>query len=220
MIESLPPITEVPKPKPPSVATLRDQLRPALAAIVILTLLTGVLFPLLLAVVGRALFARQADGGLIERDGQVVGAELIGQSFRRPGYFHPRPSVAGVGYDGLKSGGSNLSPHRMCEGTRDITGIRQLTDEYRRSNGLGPETAVPIDAVTRSGSGLDPHISPADAELQVPRVARERQVNEENVRRLVTAHTTGRQLGFLGEPRVAVLPLNLDLDRLAPLAPP
>jgi potassium-transporting ATPase KdpC subunit len=200
-------------PGPPFVGTLLDQVRPLLLAVVLLTLLTGVVFPLLLAALARPLFPHQAGGSLVERDGAVVGSELIGQSFTGRGYFHPRPSAAGKGYDGLASGGSNLSPTNPK--LRDD--VRRLADAYRKHNDLSPHTVIPIDAVTRSGSGLDPHISPANAALQLPRVARERGLDEAAVRRLVADHTRGRQLGVLGEPCVEVLPLNLALDRLAPL---
>jgi K+-transporting ATPase ATPase C chain len=195
------------------VATFFEQVRPLLLAVVVLSLLTGGLFPLLLAGFACPLFPHQARGSLIERDGAVVGSELIGQRFTGRGYFHPRPSAAGKGYDGLSSGGSNLSPTNPK--LRDD--VRRLADEYRHRNGLSPGTVIPIDAVTRSGSGLDPHISPADAALQVPRVARERGLAEDDVRRLVADSTRGRQLGFLGEPSVEVLALNLALDRVAPL---
>jgi K+-transporting ATPase ATPase C chain len=174
-----------------------------------LTLLTGVAFPLVLAVLARPLFIHQARGSLVEHNGALVGSELIGQTFSAPGYFHGRPSAAGDGYDATASGGSNLGPTNPK--LRDS--VRELADAYRRANGLPPDTAVPIDAVTRSGSGLDPHISPANAALQVPRVARERHLTEEQVRRLVDEHTQHRQLDFLGEPRVNVLTLNLALDR-------
>jgi K+-transporting ATPase ATPase C chain len=182
-------------------------------AVLLLTLLIGLAFPVLLAALACPLFPHQAGGSLVERDGVVVGSELIGQSFTGPGYFHPRPSAAGTGYDGLASGGSNLSPTnpKLCND------VRLLTEAYRKHNRLSPDTTLPIDAVTRSGSGLDPHISPANAALQLPRVARERGLSEDAMRRLIAEHTRGRQLGILGEPCVAVLPLNLALDRLAPL---
>jgi potassium-transporting ATPase KdpC subunit len=196
-----------------------------------LTLLTGVLFPLALAAVAHPVFPHQAEGSLISRDGVVVGSELIGQDFSGPGYFHPRPSAAGSGYDPLASGGTNLAPTnpKLRNGVPDdpatpdtdesFKGVRELAEAYRATNGLPPDHAIPIDAVTRSGSGLDPHISPVNAALQVARVARERGLDEDSVRRLVAEHTQGRQFGCLGEPRVAVLALNLALDRIAPLAP-
>jgi K+-transporting ATPase ATPase C chain len=175
------------------------------------------------------MFPTQAKGSLLTRNGVIIGSELIGQSFIAPGYFHPRPSAAGTGYDAASSGGTNLGPAnpKLKDGAMDhpktasldesFAGIRQLTEEYRKQNGLAPDVPVPIDAVTRSGSGLDPHISPANATLQIARVSRARGLSTAVVRSLVTRHTQGRQLGFLGEPRVAVLPLNLELDRTAPL---
>jgi len=201
-----------------------EQLRPALLSVLLLTLLTGVVFPVALATLARPLFPRQAGGSLIVRDG-IVGSELIGQDFSGPGYFHPRPSAAGRGYDAAASGGTNLGPANptLRDGARDdpatpgvdesFAGVRDLAEGYRKRNGLAPGAAVPVDAVTRSGSGLDPHISPDNAALQIPRVARARRLSEEAVRGLVADHTSGRQLGILGEPRVAVLPLNLALDR-------
>ena len=217
-------------PSPQPLAAVLEQLRPALLSVPLLTLLTGVVFPLALAALARPLFPRQAGGSLIVRD-RVVGSELIGQDFTGPGYFHPRPSAAGRGYDAAASGGTNLGPAnpKLRDGTRDdpatpgvdesFAGVRELAEGYRTRNGLAPDAAVPVDAVTRSGSGLDPHISPDNAALQVPRVARARRLSEEAVRRLVAEHTRGRQFGILGEPRVAVLPLNLALDRAAPSTP-
>ena len=216
----------------PFVVTLREQLRPALLSVFLLTFLTGVVFPMALFVLARPLFPRQADGSLISRDDVIIGSELIGQNFAGPEYFHPRPSAAGAGYDAASSGGTNLGPAnpKLKDGAPDdpttsgsdesFAGVQQLADEYRKRNGLPPQTTVPIDAVTRSGSGLDPHISPANAALQIARVSRARSISGETVRSLVTRHTQGRQLGFLGEPRVAVLPLNLELDRTAPLPNP
>jgi K+-transporting ATPase ATPase C chain len=183
--------------------------------VLLLTLLTGIIFPLALAVLARPLLRFQADGSLVSRDGVVVGSDLIAQDFSGPGYFHPRPSAAGDGYDPTASGGTNFGPANPR--LRDA--VRQRVDDYRRLNGLPPHVPVPVDAVTCSGSGLDPHISPADAALQVGRVARARGRSEEVIWRLVAEHTRGRQLGFLGEPRVHVLALNLALDRVAPLAP-
>ncbi|HVO91767.1 MAG TPA: K(+)-transporting ATPase subunit C, partial [Terriglobales bacterium] len=210
--------------KSASIATLRDQLRPALLSVLLLTLLTGALFPLMLFVLARPVFPTQATGSLITRDGVVIGSELIGQNFTSPAYFHPRPSAAGAGYDAAASGGTNLGPTnpklkdggaddpKTADADESFAGIRQLTEEYRKQNGLAPEVAIPIDAVTRSGSGIDPHISPANAALQIPRVARSRSLSINVVRSLVARHTQGRQFGILGEPRVAVLPLNLELD--------
>jgi K+-transporting ATPase ATPase C chain len=203
-----------------------EQIRPALLSVLVLTLLTGVLFPAVLAAVACPLFPRQSGGSLIVHE-SVIGSELIGQEFTGPGYFHPRPSAAGRGYDAAASGGTNLAPTnpKLRDGAGDdpatagvdesFAGMRQLAGEYRSRNGLAPDAAVPVDAVTRSASGLDPHISPANAELQVARIARSRRLSEEAVRRLVAEHTRGRQFGILGEPRVVVLPLNLALDRWA-----
>ena len=188
------------------------QLRPALLSVLLFTALCGVLFPAVITAVSQAVFHRQANGSLVERDGRIVGSELIGQGFSAPGYFHSRPSAAGAGYDGSASGGTNLGPtsEKLINGTRD------LVVAYRRENGLAEDAAVPADAVTRSASGLDPHISPANAELQAARVARARGLPAETVRRLIRENTQGRQLGILGEPRVNVLKLNLALDRAAP----
>jgi len=197
-------------------ARLGTQLRPAVLGVLVLTLLTGCGFPALLFVIGRPLFPLQANGSLLERGGLVVGSKLIGQQFTRPEYFQSRPSAAGSGYDGTSSGGTNLGPNnpKLKDGAADFAGIRQLAEEYRRRNGLPSNAPIPIDAVTRSGSGLDPDITPANAGLQVPRVARARGLSEETVRRLVATHTKGRQFGFLGNPRVSVLELNLALDQL------
>jgi K+-transporting ATPase ATPase C chain len=194
---------------------LREHLRTAVFSVLSLTLLTGCIFPLVLFGLGRMLYPGQASGSLLMRNGIVIGSRLIGQDFIRPEYFHSRPSAAGTGYDGTSSGGTNFGPSNP----KLIESVRQLAEDYRKSNGLPPEAFVPIDAVTRSGSGLDPHISPANAELQIARVARARGLDEDAVRRLVADHTEGPQLGFMGSPRVSVLELNLALDRAAPLTP-
>jgi potassium-transporting ATPase KdpC subunit len=196
---------------------LKDQFRPAIMSVLILTLLTGCIFPLLLFAIARPLFPRQASGSLVWRGQTTIGSELIGQQFTRPEYFHPRPSAAASGYDGASSGGANLGPNnpRLIKGAADFTGILQLAEEYRARNGLAPDTEVPIDAVTRSGSGLDPHISPSNAALQLSRVAHARGLSEETVRRLVANYTESRQFGFLGNPRVRVFELNLALDRMS-----
>jgi K+-transporting ATPase ATPase C chain len=174
--------------------------------------LTGCLFPLALFGLGRWLSPDQAAGSLVARGGVVVGSRLIGQGFARSSYFHPRASAAGAGYDATASGGTNFGPSNP----KLIVSVRRSAAAYRRLNGLAPDTAVPVDAVTSSGSGLDPHISPRDAALQAPRVARARGLSEDVVRRLVAEHTEGRQLGFMGEPRVSVLELNVALDRARP----
>ena len=212
--EPFDPLRRVSTPRP-VVARLRDQLRPAVVSVISLTVLTGCIFPLVLFALGRLLCPGQAAGTLATRNGVVVGSRLIGETFTQPEYFHPRPSSAGAGYDGTASGGTNLGPSNP----KLIQDVRQLAEDYRGRNGLAQDATVPIDAVTRSGSGLDPHISPLNAALQVSRVARARGVGEDLVRRLVAGHTQGRQLGFMGNPRVSVLDLNLALDRAAPLTP-
>jgi K+-transporting ATPase ATPase C chain len=194
---------------------VRKHLRTAVVSVLSLSVLTGCIFPLVLLVLGRLLSPDQAAGSLVKRNGVVIGSRLIGQDFTRPEYLHSRPSSAGTGYDGTSSGGSNLGPSNP----KLIETVRRLAEEYRRSNGLPPDATVPIDAVTSSGSGLDPHISPANAELQIARVARARGLDEDAVRRMVADHTQGPQLGFLGNPRVSVLDLNLALDQAAPLGP-
>jgi potassium-transporting ATPase KdpC subunit len=197
-------------------AKLSEQLRPAILGVLVLTLATGCAFPFLLFAIARPLFPRQAGGSLITRGGAVIGSQLIGQEFKRPEYFQSRPSAAGSGYDGTSSGGTNLGPNnpRLKNGSTGFAGIRQLAEEYRQRNGLERDVSIPIDAVTRSGSGLDPHISPANAQLQIARVARARGLSEQAVRRLVLSNIEGPQLGFLGNRRVRVLDLNLALDEL------
>jgi len=197
-----------------SPATLRQQIRPAILSVLVLTLLTGCVFPLVLAAIGWPLFPHQASGSLVKRGEVVIGSELIGQEFSRPEYFESRPSAAGKGYDATSSGGTNLGPNnpKLKNGAADFAGIRQLAEEYRKRNGLAPDALIPIDAVTRSASGLDPDITPENAALQVSRVARARGLSEEAVRRLVANHTRGPQFGFLGNARVPVLELNRALD--------
>jgi K+-transporting ATPase ATPase C chain len=198
-----------------SQAKLREQIRPAIFSVVVLTVLTGCAFPLLLLAIAQPLFPRQAGGSLARRRSAVIGSELIGQEFARPEYFQSRPSAAGNGYDGMASGGTNFGPNnpKLVNGSADFAGIRRLAEAYRQRNGLASDATIPIDAVTRSASGLDPHISLANALLQVRRVARARGLSEEVVRRLVADHLVGRQFGFLGNPRVSVLELNLALDQ-------
>jgi K+-transporting ATPase ATPase C chain len=147
----------------------------------------------------------------VRQGGAIRGSALIGQTFVSPTYFHPRPSAAGAGYDGTASGGTNLGPSNPMLRPQ----IAALASAYRRENGLPADAEIPIDAVTRSGSGLDPDISPQDADLQAARVARARGLDLATVRSLVAAHTRGRQLGVLGEPRIPVLELNMALDRVA-----
>jgi K+-transporting ATPase ATPase C chain len=203
------------------------QLRPAIVSVVTLTVIVGLIFPLVITAIARVAFQHKAGGSLIERGGAVVGSELIGQSFSDPKYFHPRPSAAGGGYDASASSGTNLGPtsdklingihKKLPDGSDDpgnFSGIRDLALAYREENGLPPDTPLPADAVTRSASGLDPDISPANAELQATRVAKARGLTPEAVQRLVAAQVQPRQFGVLGEPRVNVLRLNLALDAL------
>jgi K+-transporting ATPase ATPase C chain len=155
----------------------------------------------------QILFPGRANGQLIERNGKMVGSRIIGQSFTEPGYFHSRPSSAGTGYDPTSSSGSNLGP------TNKLL-IERVRNDVQKLQSENPNVPVPVDMVTASGSGLDPNISPAAAEFQIPRVAHARGMNEDDVRALVRKHTKDRDLGFLGEPRVNVLELNLELDAL------
>jgi len=177
---------------------------------VVTTLLLGVVYPLAMTAIAQVVFPDQANGQLIERNGTTVGSRIIGQGFSSTGYFRSRPSAAGMGYDAANSAGSQLGPTNK----KLIDAVKANVEAARKEN---PDAPVPIDLVTTSASGFDPHLSPAAADFQVPRVARERSMSEDDVRRLVEAHTEGRSLGFLGEPRVNVLELNLDLDREAPL---
>jgi K+-transporting ATPase ATPase C chain len=172
------------------------------------TVLLGLGYPLVVTGIAAILFPHKAAGSLILRDGQVVGSELLAQSFTSEGCFHPRPSAAGNGYDATASGGSNLAQSSKALVTRIQCSIDKLAQE-------NPGKPVPIDLVTTSASGLDPDITPDAAYFQAPRVARARNLSEESVRRLIAQHTTPRQLGLLGEARVNVLELNLDLDKLA-----
>jgi K+-transporting ATPase ATPase C chain len=174
------------------------------------TILLGIIYPLVLTGIAQVLFPRQANGQLIQKNGKVVGSAIIGQAFAGPGYFHSRPSAAGNGYDAANSNGSQFGPtnHQLIDRVKADVAALQVEN---------PGVPVPIDLVTASGSGLDPHISPAAAAFQVPRIARERGTGWEELKGLVAKHTEGRQLGFLGEPRVNVLELNLELDEKFPL---
>lgn len=184
------------------------QLRPALLATLVFTLICGVAYPLLSTAVGQFAFGDKADGSLIRRNGVVVGSKLLGQSFTAPKYFHPRPSAAGTGYDGSASSGSNLGPLSPDL----LTAVTERVAAYRTENGLAVTATVPVDAVTASASGLDPHISIANARLQIGRVATARGLDAAVVAHLVEQYTEGRQLLVLGEPGVNVVELNLALD--------
>jgi potassium-transporting ATPase KdpC subunit len=172
---------------------------------IVTTLLLGIVYPLVVTGVAQVLFPAKANGQLIERDGKMVGSRIIGQAFSSAGYFRSRPSAAGTGYDAANSAGTNRGPTNK----KLVDAVKAAVDAAKQEN---PTVPVPVDLVTSSASGLDPHISPAAAEFQVPRVARERGIPEDEVRRLVSVHSAGRQFGILGEPVVNVLELNLSLD--------
>jgi potassium-transporting ATPase KdpC subunit len=202
-------------------------LRPAILLTLFFVVLTGLAFPGVVWAIGRVAFPDQAGGSLVkDQHGNVVGSALLGQSFSKPEYFHPRPSAAGSGYDAANSSGTNLGPtsDKLINGVKDdpatkdvdesFAGFVDLAKAYREENGLAADAVVPADAVTRSGSGLDPDISPGNALLQAARVAQARNLDLQRVRELVAQHTTARTLGLFGEPRVNVLLLNLALDAL------
>jgi K+-transporting ATPase ATPase C chain len=190
--------------------TFLRQLRPALLSLAVFTVVTGVAYPLVVLGVGQLAFNDNANGSLIEVDGTVVGSSLIGQGFVAPEYFHSRPSAAGAGYDGAASSGSNLGPTNP----EYLALVEERVVAYRETNGLSDEVPVPADAVTASGSGLDPLISIANAQLQAPRVAETRGMSLDAVTELIEQHTVGRPLGILGDPGVNVLQLNLALDEV------
>jgi K+-transporting ATPase ATPase C chain len=188
---------------------MKENLRIAILFTLVTTILFGLLYPLGVTGLAQLLFPAQANGSLLAKNGQAVGSKLLGQMFSSPGYFHPRPSGAGTGYDASQSGSPNLAPTNRAL----IERVKGDVDKLHVEN---PGAAIPIDLVTTSASGLDPEISPAAAEFQVPRVARARGMREAEIRALVAKHTLKRQFGFLGEPRVRVLELNLDLDATRP----
>jgi K+-transporting ATPase ATPase C chain len=189
---------------------LKQQILPAVRITIALTVLLGILYPLVVTGLAHVLFPEQAEGSLIHRNRTVVGSRLIGQSFASVAYFHSRPSAAGAGYDATASGGSNMGPTNKHLFTEKIGPAADAA----RADHPGP---VPVDLVTSSGSGLDPDLTPAAAEFQVSRVSRERGMPDDVVRQLVRRHTDGRQWGLFGEPRVHLLELNLDLDATRPL---
>lgn len=176
------------------------------------TVLLGIIYPLVVTGLSQVLFPKKANGQLIEANGKIIGSRIIGQAFTSPGYFHPRPSSAGNGYDATNSNGSQLGPTNQKL-------IDRVKADVASAQAENPGTPVPIDLVTSSASGLDPHISPAAAAFQLPRVAKARGISEPQLRQLVARHTENRELGFLGEPRVNVLELNLDLDKQFPAKP-
>ena len=188
---------------------MKKNLLTAVLMTIATTILLGIVYPLVVTGIAQVLFPHKANGQLIQRNGVTVGSRIIGQPFSSAGYFHSRPSAAGNGYDASNSGGSNLGPTNQ----KLIDRVKQDTAALQAEN---PGKPVPIELVTTSASGLDPHLSPAAADFQVPRVARERGMSEDEVRRLIAKHTESRMFGFLGEPRVNVLELNLDLDSWHP----
>jgi potassium-transporting ATPase KdpC subunit len=184
------------------------ELRASIAATLLLAVLCCGIYPAVVWAVGQGLFSDKANGSLVKVDGKVAGSSLLAQGFTAPKYFHPRPSSAGQGYDAANSGGTNLGPTSK----KLIEDVKQRVADYRTENGLPPDARVPADAVTSSASGLDPHISVRNALLQAARVAKARGIGEKDVLAKVEANTEGRTFGFLGEPRVNVLTLNLSLD--------
>jgi K+-transporting ATPase ATPase C chain len=211
-------------------ASVRSELRPLAGVTIGLLIITAVIYPLVVTGIGQAIFNRQANGSFVKVNGEEVGSSLIGQSFSGDTYFWPRPSAAGAGYDAANSSGSNLGPtsEKLIKGLPDdpetpdvdesFAGIEQRVAAFRDGNGVDASVQLPADSVTASASGLDPHISPATARLQVARVAKARGADEAKVRALVDEHTEDAFLGFIGQPRVNVLKLNIALDKAFPVA--
>ena len=188
---------------------MKQNLITAILMTIATTILLGIVYPLVVTGLAQVIFPKQANGQLIEKDGKTVGSRIIGQGFSAPGYFHSRPSAAGNGYDAANSGGSNLGPTNQKL-------IDRVKSDVASAQADNPAMPVPIDLVTTSASGFDPHITPAAAEYQLPRIAKARSVTVEQLRALLAKHTEGRQWGILGEPRVNVLELNLELDQRFP----
>jgi potassium-transporting ATPase KdpC subunit len=188
---------------------MKHHLNVAVRFTIVTTIVFGLMYPLVLTGLSQLIFPRQANGSLIEKNGQIIGSRLIAQGFTADKYFHPRPSAAGAGYDPTSSGGSNLGPTNK----QLVDRVNQDVPKLQQEN---PGTPIPADMVTTSGSGLDPDISPASAEFQIPRVAKARGISGDALRAVVARHTGARQLGVLGEARVNVLELNLDLDEHYP----
>ncbi|HEY6414291.1 MAG TPA: potassium-transporting ATPase subunit KdpC [Edaphobacter sp.] len=189
---------------------MRRNLITAALYTIVTTVIFGLIYPFVVTGIAQVLFNDKANGQLIHQNGQLIGSRIIGQAFTGAAYFHSRPSAAGNGYDAANSSGSNYAPTNKKLIDRVAGDVAALQQD-------NPNTTIPIDLVTASGSGLDPHITPAAADFQTPRIAHERRITEAAVHQLIATHTEGRQLGFLGEPRVNVLELNLDLDRTAPM---
>jgi len=185
----------------------------SIAMTVVTTVLLGLIYPLVVTGLAQMLFPHKANGQLVVKNGKVIGSKIIGQGFSGPGYFHSRPSAAGNGYDAANSGGSNLGPTNQKL-------LNRVKSDVASAQAANPAVSVPIDMVTTSASGLDPHITPANAEFQLSRVAKARAISVEQVQAVVSKHTEGRQFGILGEPRINVLELNLDLDRQFPVTLP
>jgi K+-transporting ATPase ATPase C chain len=188
---------------------MKKDLQIAIRFTLITTILFGLAYPLVVTVLSQWLFPRQSNGSLVTRDGKIAGSQLIGQTFSSDSYFHARPSSAGDGYDAANSSGSNLAPtnHALVE---------RVQAEVAKLRAENPNAPIPVDLVTASGSGLDPHISPAAADFHVPRIASARKIPQDSLRALVAKHTEARQFGVFGEPRVNVLELNLELDSAFP----
>src|SRR5215472_1038465 len=190
---------------------MKQNLKIAILMTIVTTVLLGVIYPLVVTGLAQVLFHDKANGQLLTRDGNIVGSRIIGQGFSGPGYLHSRPSAAGNGYDATNSNGSQYGPTNQKLIDRVNTDVARLHAE-------NPSQPIPVDLVTASASGLDPDVTPAAAEFQVPRLAHERAVTEQQIRDVIGHHTQGRQLGFLGEPRVNVLEVNLELDQQFPLS--